>query len=180
MKNHIDFDVYFYAQSLDNLSRDSIYMHQESGDGIKEMDSGAERSRVLSNIAHTINSGYKLDDRITKDQVDIYVAFFEKKCRVAIKINTKNKDNMGRNSYTTVLLDGKKDFYEKEITGRVFDLINIFLEKTNRNYMQEIDQLDEMINKAISLSKKKLYFRLLNLCLIGCFIFGISFLIYVF
>lgn len=176
----MEFDVYFYAQSLDNLSRDIIFMHKESNiNKIKEMDNGAERNRVLCEIDKTINNGYELNEFRESNQVNIHVAFFEDRRMIVIKINNKDTDDMGRYSCVTVLLDGcDSDFCGDKYGEKIFELTEAFLKKNERNSIENEGEFVEIINKAIGFSKKKVLFRLQKIFLISCLVLLISIWIY--
>ncbi|GEM_PF-3433694 len=154
--------IYFYAQSLDNQSRDDIY-YAKIGESLYYCEDSIQRQKVPLLMSKIVESSKK--NIYEDDHLKIYVQFKkERKANMLVEFDTKQKDDLGRSSNSILVLedfffDVKRNGSYEEIVKR-YQLDNYiidFLNKTNRgSFVGEFYNIGAVLDK-INLKKKILF-----------------------
>lgn len=150
--------IYFYAQSLDNQSRDDIYTAK-----IDEELSYCEDSSQRQKVPLLMSQIVEFSKKYTCEYQGLkgYIQFKKDKwANILIEFGTNQKDELGRNSHNVLVLENvelclQKSSYEEIV--KYYELekyINSFLSKTNRGFfIGSFYNIGEILNK-IKLKKK--------------------------
>lgn len=154
MKNY---NIYFYAQSLDNLSQDDIYQVIIAEKNVEKIENPLDRQKVPQLISKifSANASYEEDPKLK-----VYMHSIKEnpeKSHILIKFDTNQKDDLGRSSINHLVLENVNFNFKSPLTDLVkdYDLetyINDFLKKTDRG---EFQGYLNNLNDNLDILKKK-------------------------
>lgn len=150
MKN---FNIYFYAQSLDNLSQDDIYQVIISENNLVKIENLLDRQKVTQLISKifSANMSYEEDPKL---KVYMYsIKEDNDKYHILVKFDTNQKDDLGRSSINHLVLENVNFKLKSPLNNLVkyYNLENYitdFLRKTDRGEFQgHLNDLNDILDR---------------------------------
>lgn len=100
--------IYIYAQSLDNTSEDLIYqISYKEKEMVEQINDLPSTQHIMSEINAAIKAKNNINhlSNFAKNHTNLGIAIHHNANKVLIKLKTNDKDNIGRHSPISILLD---------------------------------------------------------------------------
>ena len=159
--------IYLFGQALDNDNSDDWYEYQNNS--LKQLTAEQDQSSVNNSIFNLTSEG----KQETLNEVECYYKFSSSKCLdIIFLIDNQQKDNIGRQSKTALIIQNYKN------EGLYFEtILTLFWMETNRNsaisakLARQCSQIFEIIKKKRSKSRWLVPVLFVSLSIVLVFLF---------